>query len=188
MTIYFIPSKNIDKETVRKIEALLKTRGNTITETTTNFTIEERANPEVIKTVKMNIQRADVVVLEATGLAPDIAYYMAFCFDAKVKVIALDSSDKPDKSLVYAAGKDGDLVQITSYKTDKVEKMRTELYAKLENIKKGMSTSMTLAITPQIAKYLDFVTQGKKLSRATYLRSLVEDRLQKDKKYMQTFK
>lgn len=125
-------------------------------------------NLKLYKKAMANIRAADIVVLEVSTHSLSMGYLLQQGLSQSKPVIALYFQDnKP----VFAAGIEDEKLQLVEYNLSNLEE---ELKLALENAQSSADVRFNFFISPEISRFLDWVSQVKKIPRSVYLRALIE--------------
>lgn len=188
MKIYFTASvlqKDLYGDNYRKIVDTLeqldhKVIHNHVTSRTlseiNNFT--EHDNIEHYKKVKSWIAKSDIVIAEVSfpstlNVGHEVTLALekgkpVICLYAKNKVSSFFQAIKSDK-LIYQ-----------EYSSDNLEHIIKD---NLQHILENTDTRFNFYISPEIGRYLDWISLHKKTPRAVFLRSLLEKAMRSDKDF-----
>ncbi|MDD5566852.1 MAG: hypothetical protein PHH01_01530 [Patescibacteria group bacterium] len=133
------------------------------------------------------LDQIDVLVIEGSGSDPEIGYLLAYAISAKKPTLYLmEKGSQANNPLVFLASKKiPSHVVVKIYSTPTLEPSLYEMLGQLEDSEfAGAPTiKFTLRITHQIEQYLHWKTHNTNLSKADYLRRLIEDLIKKDEEY-----
>jgi len=143
---------------------------------------------KIERTGEVLLERVDALVIEGTRNIPESGYLVALALTHKKPILYLLENGKAfNKNLLYL-GKDqstAKLLQLESYSDADLEKIILDF---LQLVEKGEerqvpSIKFTLRITPRIERYLRWKTHNTKISKADYLRGMVEGMIDNDEGY-----
>lgn len=118
------------------------------------------------------IRSADIIVLEVSTHSLSMGYLMQQGISQGKPVIALYLEGNLP---VFAAGIDNEKLQLVEYNLENIEE---ELTIALENAQASSDVRFNFFISPEISRFLDWVSKVKKIPRSVYLRSLIEKELE----------
>lgn len=138
--------------------------------------LTESDNIEHYKKVKKWISDSDLVVAEVSFPSTlNVGHEITLAIEKGKPVICLYSKGKV--STFFQAIKSDKLIY-HEYLPDQIEKiLKDDIFQVLENT----DTRFNFYISPEIGRYLDWVSQHKKLPRAVFLRSLLEKAMKLEK-------
>lgn len=123
------------------------------------------------------IRLADVIVMEVSTHSLSMGYLLQQGLTQGKPVIALYL----DKNLpVFAAGIDNEKLQLIEYDSANLEE---ELSLALENAQMNTDVRFNFFISPEISRFLDWISQVKKIPRSVYLRSLIQRDLESNSQF-----
>lgn len=136
----------------------------------------EQANLYYQKMVKW-VRTADIVITEVSHPSIGIGYEISLALNFGKPVIILYTS----KNAPYLLeGTQLDKLQLIEYRLEELPKV---LEQAIKDAKDQMDVRFNFFISPRIGAYLDWITKHKKLPRAVFLRSLIEEHMKKNKEY-----
>jgi len=188
MKIYFTGSlhnKDIDKEVYAKIVHLLEADGHEvradhILKTKQGELDAQSASERSIYYEKLNkwISNADLVVGEVSYPSTiNIGHEISLALDKGKPVLALYQKGRSPGVL---QGIKSDRFMLVEYTLPELK--RTLDYG-LEEALNQVDVRFNFFISPQIGRYLDWVSQKKRIPRAVYLRKLIEEEMNSNTEY-----
>lgn len=134
------------------------------------------------------MEKMDALIIEGTRPIPESAYLIAIALAHQKPILYLSEKGKPiNKNLVHLQ-KDKNTAKFLNleYYTENV--LEKTLLDFLQTIEKGEgreapTIKFTLRITPRIERYLHWKTHNIKISKADFLRELIEGLIDKDEDY-----
>lgn len=189
MNIYFtaaISLKNIYGENYYKIIQALENQGHKvthehITETSLEKVFSSTSDKERVDYYKhflKNIAKADMVVAEVSFPSTiNIGHEISVALEKGKPVIALYTEGKVSP---FFLGIKSDKFIYMKYSFSNLKSVLQESIETLEGLS---DTRFNFYISPEIGRYLDWISQNKKLPRAVFLRSLLEKAMKSDKDY-----
>lgn len=191
MKIYFTGSlhnRDIDKETYSKIVDLLinfghDVRADHILKTKQVDLDVQTASERSIYYDKLNkwISGADLVVGEVSYPSTiNIGHEISLALDKGKPVLALYQKGRAPGVL---QGIKSDRFMLVEYTLPELKKT---LEYGLEEALNQVDVRFNFFISPQIGKYLDWVSQKKRIPRAVYLRKLIEEEMHSNSEYSET--
>ena len=124
-----------------------------------------------------NINTADVVILDVSIPSLSMGYVLQKALENSKPVIALY---KKGYVPFFALGIDNEKLQVIDYTDNSLEK---DLKEALQTAQDSADVRFNFFISPEIGKYLDWISRVKKLPRSVYLRALIEEDLERNKEY-----
>jgi len=142
--------------------------------------LEKQTPKESLENQRLMTKRknqADLVVIEAStpsfGIGQEIAYSLQ---NNKQVVILYLTGHKPH--ILQDEGQD--LLLIYSYTAETLTETLTKA---IQEAREKVDVRFNFYISPEIGRYLDWISQSKKLPRSVFLRGLVERHMKADKEY-----
>ncbi|MDX9893745.1 MAG: hypothetical protein RB292_05070 [Patescibacteria group bacterium] len=139
------------------------------------------------------LEKMDGLIIEGSRQIPETAYLVAVALAHQKPILYLSEKNKPiNKNLVHLQ-KDknaGKLLNLEYYNKTNLEKIIQEF---LQQVEKGEgreapTIKFTLRITPRIERYLHWKTHNTKISKADFLREMIEKMIDDDADYNKFFK
>ncbi len=188
MTIYFtgaVSLKNLYGENYKKIIDSLKELGHkVIHEHITNvplekiFSASDKDKVDYYKKVLAWISKADIIVAEVSFPSTlNVGHEVSIALEKGKPVLALYVHDKASP---FFQGIRNDKFVYSEYSFTNLKGI---LQDSLETIEGISDTRFNFYISPGIGRYLDWVSQTKKLPRAVFLRSLLEKAMKAEKDF-----
>lgn len=189
MKIYFSASllyKNERQKIYEEITKVIENTGNTIIGfdvlTTTAEEVIERSDDTRIESYKKFlkwISTCDQMVVEASFPSTlHIGHEISIALEKGKPVIAL--YQKGSKPFFLSGIQSDKLTMIEYVTTDDLSKSLTKT---LKDNLDVVDTRFNFYISPEIGRYLDWISQHKKLPRAVFLRSLLEKSMKSEKDF-----
>ena len=132
---------------------------------------------EVQRIMTRRKKQADLVIIEASTSSFGIGQEIALALHNNKQVIVLYLSGKEPHLLRDEAEDSLYIVEYTQ------ETLKDVLKDYIEDAKDQMDVRFNFFVSPKIVRYLDWITKSKKMPRAVYLRRLIEQDIQKNKKF-----
>ena len=134
------------------------------------------------------LERVDALIIEGSRTIPESGYLIALALTHKKPILYLLEKGKAfDRNLLHLQEdkNTAKLLQLETYTDSILEKVIIEF---LKLVEKGEDRQMpsikfTLRITPRIERYLRLKTHNTKISKADYLRDMIEDMIDADENY-----
>jgi len=188
MKIYFTAAISLNSvygEGYKRIAEVLKKLGHTvmhehITENSVDnvFSKTHEQNIDYYKKTIKEISKADLIVAEVSFPSTlNVGHEVSLALEKGKTVLAM-----------YVEGKNSPFFEGISsdgfyYEKYDVATVGEALPKLLEEIIKHSDTRFNFYISPEIGRYLDWVSQHKKLPRAVFLRSLLEKSMKTEKDF-----
>ena len=188
MKIHFVAALNGDSKDYKIIYDKIKSLGH---ELVTNHFLKRTLNevfdesPEesglYVKRANRWMRQADVVLFETTRPDVSVGYEIATTLNLQKPAIILyrKQAGHPPNSL---KGISSDRLQVLAYNDDTLAEL---LEIALEYAAETADVRFNFFITPTISRYLDWISQTKKLPRSVYLRNLIELDMERNSEYHQ---
>ena len=188
MKIHFVAALNGDSKDYKIIYDKIKSLGH---ELVTNHFLKRTSNevfdesPEeselYVKRANRWMRQADVVLFETTRPDVSVGYEIATTLNLQKPAIILyrKQAGHPPNSL---KGISSDRLQVLAYNDDTLAEL---LEIALEYAAETADVRFNFFITPTISRYLDWISQTKKLPRSVYLRNLIELDMERNSEYHQ---
>ncbi|MFZ2199534.1 MAG: nucleoside 2-deoxyribosyltransferase [Microgenomates group bacterium] len=191
MKIYFTASlhnKDIDRELYRKIVTVLEDQGHSvhadhILKTQLVDLDSHTASERSTFYEKLNkwMSSADLVVCEVSYPSTiNIGHEVSLALDKGKPVLALYQKGRAPGVL---QGIKSDRFMLIEYTLNDLKD--TVVYG-LEEAMAQVDVRFNFFISPQIGKYLDWVSQKKRIPRAVYLRKLIEEEMKGNTEYSES--
>lgn len=188
MTIYFTASiylNHLYRDNYLKIVSLLKEMGHKVIHehiTTVPlekvFSMPDKDKVAYYKKVLGWISKADVIIAEVSFPSTlNVGHEVSIALEKGKPVIALyvDGKESP-----FFQGNQSEKLIYTKYS---FVNLKPVLQQNLDAVENLSDARFNFYISPEINRYLDWVSQHKKLPRAVFLRSLLEKAMKADKNY-----
>ena len=133
------------------------------------------------------IKEADVILIDVTYPGRRIGYELARGLDEKKVVIALyneESNDATNRIAPFIGNTSKNFIY-KGYTKDNIDQVIEE---GLNLAKQQLDTKFILIISPDIDKYLEWVSQERRMHKAQIVRESIENMMMKDKEYQQFLK
>lgn len=176
MQVYFTADPSSSTKSKKNFRAILKSLEKLGYNVYSGHIFE--SDPKDPETVKERIKAANFVVAEVSEPTKELGYEIGFAVESGVPVIALYSDIADISTLpIMPQGEDGRSLFLEPYTPRSIPQAVANGVAKVKEV---LEYRLTVSITPQISDYLDWASGKKGVSRQTFLRSLIEDRMKKD--------
>ncbi len=126
------------------------------------------------------IRSSDIVVADISHPTANIGYEISYALSNNIPVLALYSESKGRKVFPLLVGNQSDLLCLREYDNKNISNILKEEMGKLED---SACIKFTIMINPQIASYLDWISEKNKLTRSAFIKKLIEDYMMSDKSY-----
>lgn len=125
-----------------------------------------------------DIQKSDLVVVEISyPSTANVGHELTYALDIGKPVLALY---KIDRDPVFLTGRTDDKLFLYPYSDDDLEAV---IDSGLELATSVQDVRFNFFISPQIGRYLDWISKHKRIPRAVYLRRLIEEDMHGNKEY-----
>lgn len=115
-----------------------------------------------------NVKRADIIVVETTLHSMSMGYLVEKALTMNKPVIVAHRKGAPP---FFFSGIDDDRLQIVEYT---IETANVVMAKALEYAINQQEVRFNFFISPNIGRYLDWISKVKKIPRSVYLRALIE--------------
>lgn len=188
MKIYFsAPISRVPEEIKKNYDTIihgLKKLGHSVVsenvvsksvETIKKQTAEEALEIQHQMTKRKN--QADLVILEASTPSFGIGQELAYSLQNNKQVIVIYQKGH-NPHILRDEGQE--LLFIHEYTPENIVEV---LSRAIEEAREKMDIRFNFYISPEISRYLDWVSQNKKIPRSVFLRSILEKQMRSDKEY-----
>ncbi|MFA5106952.1 MAG: hypothetical protein WC497_01335 [Patescibacteria group bacterium] len=191
MKIYYFASqseKRANRDNQARIKKLLEQAGLVVL---TNLqagsdiatSLRQRAN----ELGQSMLDQMDAIVIEGSGSDPEIGYLLAYGISAKKPTLYfIEQGSQANNPLVFLATKNiPSHVIVKAYTAATLDTAFYEMLGRLENqeFTEAPTIKFTLRITHLIEQYLHWKTHNTKMTKADYLRRLIEEVMKKDESF-----
>ncbi len=134
------------------------------------------------------LEKVDALVIEGTRPLPESGYLVALALAHKKSILYLvEKGASTNKNLMHLL-KDKNTAKLINLVEYTEKSLDQEVLNFLQTVEKGEgreipSIKFTLRITPRIERYLYWKTHNTKISKADYLRNMIEGLIDEDKDY-----
>jgi hypothetical protein len=128
------------------------------------------------KSVMNSMKKADAMILEASYPSTGAGFNLAAAIQLGKPVIIFYSGDH-EPHIFRTLEKINDKVQIIRYTS--LDHLKKEIAQALAFASDSQDTRFNFFISPEHAKYLDWIAQTYKMSRSVYLRKLINQEMDK---------
>jgi|688.fasta_scaffold01486_15 hypothetical protein len=180
MQIYFVKSaSNIDEKLSLKIINILNEKGNTV------WFSNSIEGKEYFSSMITKIKNADAVFVEISEPDADIGYQVAYSLSINLPVFAFHKLNaKISPIFDDSEGKKRSNLHLVPYKIEELEKVVEKV---LVEISDSNMDSITIPLSPLIKKYLVWASKKHNVSQSTFIRSLIEGKMLKDRDYRKEY-
>lgn len=126
------------------------------------------------KSVMNGMKRADALLIEASYASISVGFNLAAAVQLAKPVIIFHSGSQ-EPHLFRTLEKINDKLQVVRYTS--LDELRKELPQALAFATDSQDTRFNFFISPEHAKYLDWIAQNYKMSRSVYLRKLINQEM-----------
>ncbi|HEX8923958.1 MAG TPA: nucleoside 2-deoxyribosyltransferase [Patescibacteria group bacterium] len=188
MKVYFAASvrgkANFEEQYNKIVEVLQKGRCQVYADHILNNNsdkVEHQSHEEVQKAYKVlseQMKKADLVVAEVSTPSVSVGHEISESLTMGKPVIMLHVEGGNRAMLLE--GRRDERIQTIDYNIENLEK---KLLEALDEASKLMDVRFNFFVSPKILRYLDWVSQNRKVPRSVFLRDLIEKEMRKDKEY-----
>jgi len=125
-----------------------------------------------------SIKKCDLVIVESSESSSGLGFLMANALAEKKPVLSL--SQQGSYSSVTLKGVSSKMFRYATYTKSNLKK---ELENALNKIRKTLDTKFILIISPEIDRYLGWVSENRRMHKAQVVRSALEEAMEHDKEY-----
>src|SRR3989344_3642828 len=190
MDVYFLCEPSLSKnnhDVYKKEVSLMKSLGHIVTLDLSVEAILSRKvlgqagrNKDHLRIAENRIKISDLVVVDASCPSIRLADQISFAIENKIPVLVVYSSDLQKKIFPLFLGGKSCALLIKRYTTESLDKT---LIDGLKEMSRFIKNRFNIVLSGHLSGYLDWISKEKKLSRGTYLRGLLEEKMLKDKEY-----
>ncbi len=166
-----------DKSILEKIKSTLKNANHKVE----SSILEVENKDDYSSSDTNNILKYDLFVVEASVSNAQLGYEAAFALERNIPTVVIYNDETGSKSLfpLMALNPKTKLI-IKGYKKSELE---ADIKNILNEIEDYIDSRFTLNLTPQIAEFLNWISDRKKTTRSGYVRGLIEAALRKNTEY-----
>ncbi len=134
------------------------------------------------------IEKMDALIIEGTRPVPESAYLIAIALTHQKPILYISEKGKLiNKNLIHLQ-KDKNTAKYLSLQYYTENTLENSILNFLQNVEHGEgreapTIKFTLRITPRIERFLQWKTHNTKITKADYLRDLIEELIDKDEDY-----
>jgi len=134
------------------------------------------------------VERVDAVIIEGSRSLPETGYLVAIALAHKKPILYLTEKSRPVNKNLYHLTRDtstAKLLHLKSYSESTLTKVLLDFLSGVERGegKEVPNIKFTLRITARIERYLQWKTHNSKLTKADYLRHIIEEIIDADEEY-----
>ncbi len=126
------------------------------------------------------INSSDLVVAEVSNPTNNIGQEIAYALQRSKPVLGLYNEAVTKKVKPLLVGGTDDTLVVRPYSDKNLENIVRE---GLHEARSSLTEKFSFTITPMIGDYLEWISKKKNMPRSKYLRSLVEEKVRRDKEY-----
>lgn len=130
--------------------------------------------------VEFRIQTADLMVVELSHPTINIGYEIFMAIQSELLILVLRDDSLTSRPMPLLTGNPKGRIVSLEYNLDNLSSVVKEGINSVQSIKPQV---FSFTITPQIGKYINWVMSHEKMSRSTFIRSLLEAHMRRNKKY-----
>ena len=140
------------------------------------------------QTGEMLLERMDALIIEGSRPIPESGYLIAIALAHKKPILyLLEEGKKANKNLLHLQNDKNTVkfLKLKNYTEESLEKVLIDFLRVAERGegKESPTIKFTLRVTPRIERYLRWKTSNSKLSKADYLREMIDDIIDSDDDY-----
>jgi hypothetical protein len=185
MKIFLLGTRSDQLNIVYKeIYDLVNSLGYTLIDDWTKKTDEDDANDyqAVYKSHIQNINKSDIVIAEISKPSSGVSFLIASALNMKKPVIAIYNNSLFQKkpTIIRGSSSTNKLLHYLEYTNNDLSK---NLKSSIKDMKNLLDTKFILIISPDIDKYLTWVSDNRRMHKAQVVRQAVEEAMQNDKEY-----
>lgn len=195
MRVYFTADKSAEEKAQRnfsKIIEVLTNSGvlvmsNLLNQNVSGFSSQDLEKIE--ESGEVLLEKMDALMIEGSKPFAESGYMIAIALAHKKPILYLTEKSKPVSQNLIHLKKDKEtakLLDIEQYTDSSLDKV---VLSFLQKVEKGQGREVpnikfTLRITPRIERYLHWKTHNTKVSKADFLRELIEKLIDEDESYL----
>lgn len=190
MKIVFVGSiygKQKREEAYKKIiSTLLSTKNTIIHEHVSNTTVDKLRSMSPEKSIQFHkdilkkIKDCDIVFSESSHESSSVGFLLSHAIElGRPTVIFYEKNSAP--MTIFKTLLDTGKVFLVNYKLPSEIPSLVEEY--LEDAQKNMDTRFNFFVSPNIERYLNWITKHEKIPRSVFLRGLIEFHMKGNKEY-----
>jgi 2'-deoxynucleoside 5'-phosphate N-hydrolase len=194
MKIYFSASITEDEKVkgyYKQIISALEGMGHTVLQYGSDHLkpseLLNRSDEQIESAYKMLdklMKQADLIVTEVSYPSIGVGYEISEAVSQKKPVLALSHKEAGFQPLATLQGNKSKYIEYHQYDND-IEGILKTFIDKARDI---IDTKFILIISPEIDKYLEWVSQERRMHKAQIVREAIENQMLKDKEYQQFLK
>lgn len=141
------------------------------------YTLNNKKVPVYYEEIFESLKKADVVVFEASLHSIGVGMLVKEAMDLNKGVIILH---KKNSYPFLLSGVQNDRVVISEYTNNNLKEVLSSAF---EYLAGAVDVRFNFFISPEIGRFLDWISKKKRLPRAVYLRKLIEEDMHGNKEY-----
>ena len=142
------------------------------------FDKDHKAREKWYQQCLKDIQKSDVVVVDISyPSTANVGHELTYALDIGKPVLALYKSERDP---VFLSGRNDDKLFLYPYSETDLESV---IETGLELATTVQDVRFNFFISPQIGRYLDWISKNKRVPRAVYLRRLIEEDMRSNTEY-----
>lgn len=181
MQIYFLASST-DSEELKsnyiKIAEVIKGKNHKVLQEE----FENQSHKEYYKATVNKIKYADAVFSEVSSSTANMGYEIAYALSISLPVYVFYKEELAAPKIL--AGCDNENLRLITYKQSNLKEVIEKALIDLQELE---TDYVMVPLSPLIKKYLDWVSQKKMVSKSTFIRSLIEAKILKDKEFKKDY-
>lgn len=122
--------------------------------------------------------QADLIVAEVSYPSFGVGQELEYALSRDKPVVALHRKGRKPHLLLVVGG---EYLQVAEYTPEALKRTLVEY---IEYVKDYADTRFNFFISPEIETFLNWVSKGRKIPRAVFLRQLIEEDMRKNRRYL----
>lgn len=199
MRVYFTADEQAEERLQKKFSEIIEILSGAGVMVLSNLADKNISHPSLQDIEKLEqsgealLEKMDALIIEGTKPLSESAYLIAIALAHQKPILYLSEKGKAiNKNLIHLK-KDkntGKLLFLENYTNASLNKTVLDF---LQSVEKGSgreapTIKFTLRITPRIERYLHWKTHNTKISKADFLREMIEHLIDEDESYLKFIK
>lgn len=150
----------------------------------------EQALPENYKQVEQQgrspLEYVDAIIIEGTDADSEVGYLLAYAIAQKKQALLLLRKGKRSRNPLTSFGRQSlKNLKVVYYDDTNAERLVITFLRTLGDIsvKEAPTIKFTLRITPVIERFLHWKTHNTQMTKADYLRNMIEEAIEEDEEF-----
>ncbi len=194
MRIYFTADNQAEEKLQKKFSKIISILSNGGVSVMSNLANENLSGfshqdlERIDQAGEILLEKMDALIIEGTNSTPENAYLIAIALAHQKPILYLSDRGKPTSKNLIHLQKDKNTSKFLYLKYYTEKTLEKDILDFLGIIEKGQgyespTIKFTLRITSRIERYLHWKTHNTKISKADFLRELVEELINRDENY-----